>query len=229
MKYIVFDLDDTLCDYQSAKRNAVNLINQILATASIDVDQFWNHYRLVEPKLFRQFLDKTLSKEQYRLRRYADILQESHENALDLALKLNIVYMQEANRNIQLFEDAVPLIQSLKQKGIRGAILTNGPSDGQRDKLEALKLLQYINRIYISEEIGFSKPSSQAFEFVLQDLGIERTDMIFVGDSLEDDVEGAKRSGIIAILIDRDNRYPNYADLKVKTLLDLSTVITLIQ
>ena len=53
IKHIIFDLDDTLCDYQKAKENARLHINEVLKTFGIDIDGFWNRFNRVEPLLFR--------------------------------------------------------------------------------------------------------------------------------------------------------------------------------
>jgi len=219
--YIIFDLDDTLCDYQEAKRNAISKVNHILREHGIDVDQFWKTYRVVEPVLWRQFLDKKIIKKEYRVRRYADPLRSLYEFPEELADELNRVYMKNANCAIELFEDVIPLLKILKEKQIIPVIFTSGPSDGQRDKLKALSLEELVEHIYISEEIGVSKPSVDAFEFVLKKLDAHPEEVLMVGDSLEDDIKGAEQAQIRAVLIDRDHKYQEYAGEKIDTLLDL--------
>ncbi len=61
IKHIIFDLDDTLCDYRKAKENARPHINEVLNTFGIDIDGFWNRFNRVEPLLFRQFADRSLT------------------------------------------------------------------------------------------------------------------------------------------------------------------------
>lgn len=220
---VICDLDDTLCDYQKAKKNAITHVNAILMTYRIDTDRFWESYHRVEPVLWRSFMDKVITKEEYRIRRYADALpiQNSHE----LAKKLNKIYMQEANQNIELFEDVIPFMEMLKMRGIEPAILTNGPSDGQRDKLRALGLEKYIQNIYISEEIGLSKPTRDVFEYVLRELHKKPCEVVMVGDSPEEDISGAELAGIKAILLDRKNKHRDYAGAKIVTLSDLFDIL----
>ena len=90
IKHIIFDLDDTLCDYQKAKENAKSHINEVLKTHGIDIDAFWNHFNLVEPVLFRQFADGSITRDEYRIRRFADVLQGSHEKSRELSSELNL-------------------------------------------------------------------------------------------------------------------------------------------
>ena len=97
IKHIIFDLDDTLCDYQKAKENARPHINEVLKTFGIDIDGFWNRFNRVEPLLFRQFADRSLTRDEYRIRRFADVLEGSHPRFLEISSELNHIYMQETN------------------------------------------------------------------------------------------------------------------------------------
>ena len=222
VRAVIFDLDDTLCDYQKARKNAIIHVNAILMNNGIDTDIFWDNYHKKEPVLWREFMDGTITKEEYRIRRYKNALPlDSYE----LAEKLNRVFMDEANHNIELFEDVIPLLDILNMKGIKQAILTNGPSDGQRDKIKALVLEKYIQNIYISEEIGLSKPNRDAFEYVVKQLHEEPYTVVMVGDSLEEDIKGAEKAGIKAILIDRKNKYIDYTGERIVTLMELQNIL----
>ena len=225
IKHIIFDLDDTLCDYRKAKENARPHINEVLKTFGIDIDGFWNRFNRVEPLLFRQFADRSLTRDEYRIRRFADVLEGSHPRFLEISSELNHIHMRETNQKTELFYDTIPLMKVLQAKDIEAVILTNGPSDGQRAKFKTLGLSRYIQRIYISEEIGFSKPNRRAFEFVLRDLDAAAPDVLMVGDSIENDIDGAEQAGIKAVLIDRGDIHSGYTGIRIVT---LSEVIELL-
>ena len=225
IKHIIFDLDDTLCDYRKATENAKAPINEVLDAHGIDIHAFWEGFNRVKRPLFRQFADKAITRDEYRIRRFADVLEGSHARFRELSSKLNHIYMQETNHNIELFSDTVPLMKALRAKNIEAVILTNGPSDGQRAKFKTLGLSRYIQRIYIGGEIGFSKPNRKAFEYVLRDLGVPASDVLMVGDTIENDINGAEQAGIRAVLIDRENKHCGYVSTKIGT---LSAVIDLL-
>ena len=225
IKHIIFDLDDTLCDYRKAKENARPHINEVLKTFGIDIDGFWNRFNRVEPLLFRQFADRSLTRDEYRIRRFADVLEGSHPRFLEISSELNHIHMRETNQKTELFYDTIPLMKVLRAKDIEAVILTNGPSDGQRAKFKTLGLSRYIQRIYISEEIGFSKPNRRAFEFVLRDLDAAAPDVLMVGDSIENDIDGAEQAGIKAVLIDRGDIHSGNTGIRIVT---LSEVIELL-
>ncbi len=74
-KLIIFDLDDTLCNYNLAKENAINKLTEKIKNKGIDSDKFWNIYREKESILFRKFVSQEITIADYRRRRYKDILK----------------------------------------------------------------------------------------------------------------------------------------------------------
>lgn len=221
IKCIIFDLDDTLCDYQKAKSNAISEVNRTLKKFNVDLKIFWEAYDILEPKLFRDFLDGFISRDEYRVRRYTDILKDTIENPYQISLELNKIYMENANKKIELFDDVKPILSLLKEKAIVLALLTNGPADGQRDKYNALGLETFVSKLYIGEEIGFAKPNYKSYKYVLNDLSIQSSEAVMVGDSIKDDYEGAEKAGIKAVLLDRLNKYADFYGWKILNMAEL--------
>jgi putative hydrolase of the HAD superfamily len=77
-------------------------------------------------------------------------------------------------------------------------VLTNGPSEFQRRKLETSGLGPELDAIAISGELGVAKPDREAFERALALLGTSAEETAMVGDSLENDVAGALEAGFAA-------------------------------
>ena len=221
IKHIIFDLDDTLCDYRKARENAKSRINEVLNAHEIGTDVFWKRFNQVESVLFRQFANRDIGRDEYRIRRFADVLEDSHVRFREISSELNHIYMQETNDRIELFDDSILVMKALQAKEIETVILTNGPSDVQRAKYRRLGLSRYIQRIYISEEIGFSKPYREAFEYVLRDFDVPASEVLMVGDSIENDIVGAEQVGIKAVLIDRRNKHCGYDGTKIGTLAEV--------
>lgn len=78
----------------------------------------------------------------------------------------------------------------------RLALLTNGPPDIQRLKLDQTGLAGCFDTVVISGEAGVGKPSPDAFHLVLGTLGVRPDEAVMVGDSWERDVKGALAAGI---------------------------------
>ena len=83
------------------------------------------------------------------------------------------------------------------------ALVTNGASCLQREKLAASGLAELFEVVAISAEVGAAKPQRAAFAAALAQLGAEPGDAVMVGDSLERDVEGARAAGLAAVWVNR--------------------------
>ncbi|MEX1030712.1 MAG: HAD-IA family hydrolase [Paenibacillaceae bacterium] len=70
------------------------------------------------------------------------------------------------------------------------AVVTNGFTKVQHKNLEDCNLLQYIDRIITSEEAGVSKPDKRIFEISLDKCSVAKGDVVMIGDSLTNDIEG---------------------------------------
>jgi putative hydrolase of the HAD superfamily len=102
----------------------------------------------------------------------------------------------------RLYPEVPEVLKQLKSQNKKLGIISNW--DSRLFKLcDSLELNQYFDFILISAVFGASKPSPKIFEEALRHAGAGPHEAIHIGDSLEDDIHGAKRVGIDAILIDR--------------------------
>ena len=92
IKHIIFDLDDTLCDYRKARENAKSRINEVLNAHGIDINVFWERFNRVNSRLFRQFADGAITRNEYRTRRFTDVLEGLNEKFGELTTELNHIY-----------------------------------------------------------------------------------------------------------------------------------------
>ncbi len=89
------------------------------------------------------------------------------------------------------------LLNRLRDRKFKLALLTNGGSEMQRAKLEKAGLTESfeIDRTLISEEIGFEKPAINAFKILSERLQTPPANTLFVGDNPSNDMEGARAAG----------------------------------
>jgi FMN phosphatase YigB (HAD superfamily) len=90
-----------------------------------------------------------------------------------------------------------------------------------RGLLARLDLERLFGAIVISGEVGVQKPSPEIFHQALSALGSAPGRAAFVGDSLRDDIEGARRVGCLPVLIDRWDRFPDFDGLRIRGLGEL--------
>lgn len=195
-KAILFDLDSTLCQYTLT---VAEVIERALSRAGLAHD-------VLGPldTLAKDYNDAWWATEdEYRthvdeIRRLAwvALLETREAGDSDLARRLAQHYSDiRRESGLRLFEDVRPFLEDLKAR-YRVGILTNGPSDMQWTKLRNLELLDAVDAIVVAGDLGFFKPDPRPFRQLLEKLGAEAGDALFVGDSYEHDIIGARGVGI---------------------------------
>jgi putative hydrolase of the HAD superfamily len=130
----------------------------------------------------------------------------------------------ERHENFSLYEDAIPVLDELRRHDIRIGLISNG----QRDLEEfATHHALDVDAVVGSKAHGRVKPHASIFVAALEALDAEPDETAMVGDSYEDDIEGARALGIRGILLDRDGLMPDAAD-RIDTLLALPAALGLV-
>ena len=112
----------------------------------------------------------------------------------------------EHAEHFELYEDAPPVLDELRAQGLKLGLVSN--TGRNLDEFIEHHRLD-VDAALGSGAFGRTKPHPTIFRAVLERLGVEPADAAMVGDSPEDDVEGARAAGIgAAFLLDRDDRYP---------------------
>jgi putative hydrolase of the HAD superfamily len=112
------------------------------------------------------------------------------------ALAFQAIYAEE-QRRISMTPEMERALAQCIQNGAQLGIITNGPSEHQWDKVNALQLTRWIprRRVIISAEKGIAKPDPRIFVLALESLNQRAEELFFVGDSFMSDVEGAHEAG----------------------------------
>jgi HAD superfamily hydrolase (TIGR01509 family) len=197
IKAVLFDIDDTLFDRQAAQHEVLRKI----------VSEF--------PTLFRGLDDKEITKAFLK----ADLIssQEFASGAsIDASRELRsrkflefLHLAQEYSQNItSMYWKCYPLVeapiigaQELVKKlatDYRIGIISNGSPDVQYTKLDNLGVKNYLDCVVLSEELGIRKPDLGIFQEASKRLKVQTGQCIFVGDSYDADIVGAKNSGMQA-------------------------------
>ena len=82
------------------------------------------------------------------------------------------------------------------------ALITNGNTERQRDKISRFGLEEFFDYILIEGEFGIGKPDPSVFLHVLEQLNARPEDAWMVGDRLEFDMDTPKKLGIHTVWID---------------------------
>jgi putative hydrolase of the HAD superfamily len=97
------------------------------------------------------------------------------------------------------FRDMVETLTWMRERDLKLAIVTNGPSSLQSAAIRALEIDQLFDTVVISEAEGVRKPDRRIFDLALARLRILAADAVFVGDHPDDDIRGAQQAGVRAI------------------------------
>jgi HAD superfamily hydrolase (TIGR01549 family) len=120
-----------------------------------------------------------------------------------------LVRAWETHDRFTLYEDALPALAALREYGVKIGLVSNGSRD--LEEFVAHHGLD-ADAIVGSRAFGRTKPHPDIFRHALAQLGVEPADAAMIGDSYEDDIEGARALGMKAFLLDRDDRHPEEPD-----------------
>jgi HAD superfamily hydrolase (TIGR01549 family) len=125
--------------------------------------------------------------------------------------------------NFELYEDALPAMKVLSAHALKIGLVSNTA----RDLEGFVRHFRVPADAWISSGThGKVKPSPTIFRAALELLEVEPVDAVMIGDSMADDVEGARALGMRGLLLDREGRFPEAAD-KLTTLLELPAALGL--
>ena len=113
------------------------------------------------------------------------------------------------SENFELYEDALPVLEALRAEGLKIGLVSNT----SRDLDAFIRHFELDVDAWLSSgRHGKVKPSPTIFRAVLDLLEADAEASAMVGDSLADDIEGARALGMRAFLLDREGRYPELDD-----------------
>jgi putative hydrolase of the HAD superfamily len=127
------------------------------------------------------------------------------ETAHQVAVEMTRAW--ERHENFELYEDALPVLAELRAYDLKLGLVSNTARD--------LDEFVHHHRLDVDAAVGsrahgWTKPHRSIFLAALERLGVEPHDAAMVGDSPEDDVEGARALGMRAFLVDREGRHPEW-------------------
>lgn len=107
--------------------------------------------------------------------------------------------------HLQLHEDAIPLLEELRERGIRTGIVTDGNALVQRSKVDALDLEHLVDSVVLTDAIGSGagKPSTTGFVVALELLRCQPHRSVYVANDLNKDFVAPRKLGMTGILVTR--------------------------
>lgn len=207
MNALLLDLDDTLLNYSGGVDESWREAC-VTCSAPAGVDAETVERAIAEVR--RWFWTDPLKNRQERvnmLRAWQRIAGHAltslgiARDGLDLALARE--YAARRRAVMQLYPEALEILERFRRRGLPLGLVTNGDASQQRDKIERFDLARLFDVIVIEGEFGVGKPDEKVFRHALERLGVAPREAWMVGDHLEFDVDGAQRLGLHGVWIDR--------------------------
>jgi putative hydrolase of the HAD superfamily len=129
----------------------------------------------------------------------------------------------ERHENFELYGDVPDALAALRAAGLRIGLVSNSARDVHEfARHHGLDVDAGISSFHH----GRTKPHASIFRAVLDLLGVEPAEAAMVGDTIADDIEGARALGMRAILLDREGFYPDF-EPRIATLKELPPLLGL--
>jgi putative hydrolase of the HAD superfamily len=130
----------------------------------------------------------------------------------------------EDPRSWRLFPDTMAAVGELKARGLELGIISNFDSR-LFPVMRGLGLADAFDTVTISSLTRAAKPAPKIFHLALEKHAVDPDEAVHVGDSVRDDVEGATKAGLHAVLLDRQGRAREPAGHVIQTLAQLPPLI----
>lgn len=217
MDIVLFDVDDTLCEY---RRSTAELLD--LAFEDVGVEPYFP----VKEYLGRyaEFADRTDTVADLRAECFATIAKERGYDP-ELGRRVAAAFTAERDHgNVRPLPGLEDALDALETAGYRVGVVTNGAPEMQRPKLDGLDL---YDRFEVVVHAGYgvpAKPAPDPFHHALDRMGADPGRAIHVGNSLTADIAGAQAAGLRAVWLRQHDGDPDPApDYTVDSLRDLAT------
>lgn len=233
IKAVLFDMFDTLMiinkghdfyspslmrTYKYLNRNGIN----------VDFDTFEKAYNKVRDELYAK-ADPNLEEPHFNVRTSLTlkILGYSYDASSPLVLSASAEFCDEFVKYVYLDKDTEMVLQALHGKYKLGIISNYAIPECVYKLLKKYDLEKFFNVVIVSAAVNKRKPSPEIFDNTAKELGVSPSETVFVGDTLDADVDGAKAVGMKSVyILRREEKETHFVpDKMIKRLSELISVI----
>ena len=200
-KYLIFDVDDTLLDFYpaflTAQRNIAENLGIEPSKEYLETDEkcgwkAWDECSL--DKTYEKDVQENYHMYYYQyLRKHFEYLLEAYKKEYDVQELVDCYLKSISSSKVMKESDTLSVYTKLSQK-YKLVLATNGIEKMQKERL--FDFLPYTYRLYISEAIGFIKPTEDFYNYIISDLKCRLDECLMIGDSITNDILGAKAIGM---------------------------------
>ena len=195
-KFLLFDLDHTLLDFDAAEDVA---LTQLLKEEGVaDIQAYKDYYVPMNKSLWKDLELKKITKKELVNTRFSKLFSHFgiEKDGVYLAERYQFYLAQQG----QVFSGAMELLDSLIDRGYELYAATNGITTIQTGRLEQSGIAPYFKEIFISEQLHTQKPDAAFYEKIGARIpNFDKNNALMIGDSLSADIQGGNNVGIDTI------------------------------
>ena len=198
---LVFDVDDTLYEQIVPFENAFRSLFDI----DIDIEKFYLLSRYYSDVKFEASRNGEMTMDEYHIYRIQEAAKDLGVYLTDeQALSMQKEYKKNQQK-LKMSDTTISILELAKKNNVKLGVITNGPSEHQWAKVDALGVEKWIPRenIIVSGDLGINKPDVRIFAAMQEKLQLGVESLYYIGDSLENDIVGANNAGWKSIWINR--------------------------
>lgn len=195
-KYLLFDLDHTLLDFDAAEDIA---LSQLLKEEGVvDIQAYKDYYVPMNKALWKDLEQKKITKAELINTRFAKLF--AHFGIEKDGAYLAERYQFFLSKQGQTFPGVEDLLKKLISQGYELYAATNGITFIQTGRLEQSGIASYFKEIFISEQLYTQKPDAEFYEKIGARIpNFDKNQTLMIGDSLSADIQGGNNAGIDTI------------------------------
>lgn len=226
IKTLLWDIDGTLLNFEKAENYAIKKCFQIFEIGEC-TDEMVARYSPINRKYWEKLERDEITKPEVLRGRFKEFF-ETENIDFDRVDDFNAEYQVRLGDKVFFCDNGFEVVSGLKGK-IKQYAVTNGTFVAQSRKLTQSGLIDVFDDVFISDKIGFEKPSIEFFNAVQDKIGtFRKDDVMIIGDSLTSDIKGGNNAGILCCWYNPlgfENKTDLKIDYEIKNLNEIFNII----
>ncbi|MGM9549118.1 MAG: YjjG family noncanonical pyrimidine nucleotidase [Faecousia sp.] len=205
VEFLFLDLDDTILDFHKAERIA---LGKTLSRFGLEpAEDVLSLYHKINKWHWEQLEKGKLNRDEVQIGRFAALFRELGISAD--AGQCTRTYEKNLAVGHYFLPGAEEAVARLSQK-YRLFLASNGTASVQKGRLTSANLYRFFEKVFVSQELGFNKPSKEYFDACFAQIpDFDSQKAVMVGDSLTSDILGGKNAGITTVWVNPEHRSCN--------------------
>ncbi len=229
IKYLFFDWDNTVWDFSANSKLAmIESYNKYhLEQHFGPIENFLPEYYKVNDALWADYRNLKITKEELIRTRFNQTFKNLGLDDFELSMKVNEAYLDATTYKKELVPGAETMLKTLKSRGYKLYVITNGFLEVQKRKMRNSGIEQLFDMSIISDEAGALKPSRAFFDYAFDKTGAIPAQSLVIGDDPDADIAGAVDYGLKCVFFNRKGKECGYkVDAEISDLMSLIDMLS---